>query len=108
VAGDKHDAVADQLVRDSHRLIREASVVTNNEPDILAEDTSLRIDVSHCQFSPSMLLFAIPCKLSGYRTSDPNQYLSVGGRSKGSRHDDSRQGQDFGDDHNLAPSPTIP
>ncbi len=100
MAGDKHDAIADQLVCNSHRLIREATVVTNNEPDILAEDAASRIDVSHCHLSPPTLLIAGPYILSGYRTSDSNQYIGVGGRDIGRCYDDGGQGQGFGGDHN--------
>ncbi len=108
VSGHEDDAVADQLVCDSHRLIREATVVTNNEPDILAEDAASCIDMGDRHFGTLLDLLTSEDVLSGYRTSDSNQYLGVGGRDVGRCHDDRGQRQGFGGDDNLTPSPTIP
>jgi hypothetical protein len=103
VIGDEHHAVARQLARQRHRLIRIADVVAYDQLDSLAEKAALGVEILDRQLGAALIALAGPGLDAGHRASNANPDLGLRRRSPKRRNRDDADDEQSRADHTRAP-----
>ncbi len=85
--GDEHDAVADQLASQRHRLVGVAEVVADDQLDLLAEDATVRVEILDREPGAPLIAVAGPGVVAGHRTGHTNHDRRLGSRNASEQHD---------------------
>jgi hypothetical protein len=80
MTGDENCTVTHNLARNSNSLLGITSIISNEQPDLFAQNASFGVKIGYRHLSPSLDLFAQGNVLPTERTSDCDQNFCLGSR----------------------------
>lgn len=80
---DEHHPVGHQLLGGRDRLLGIAEIVDRDQPHLLAEHATRRVEVGHRPLRAALPLLADPGKPPCHRRRDPDQHFSPRGTEHG-------------------------